>query len=77
MLPILAGSILHMLVAAQLGLIWLPSSLETILRVTSGLHVAKFKGYVLVFLELKLSEALYALNLSSQKHFMPSTVLPA
>lgn len=62
-LPILAGSILHMLVAVQLGLIWLPLSLETILlRVTSGLHVAKFKGYVLVFLELKLSEALYAID---------------
>lgn len=61
-LPILVGSISHMLVAVQLGLIWLPSSLETVLpRVTSGFHVAKFKGYVLVFIELKLSEALHAI----------------
>lgn len=40
-------------------------------RVTSGFHVAKFKGYVLVFIELKLSEALYAIVRSSHLKYSP------
>lgn len=45
---------------SNLVLFGFPHHWEQFSPVTRDLHVAKFKGYVLVFFELKLSEALYA-----------------